>query len=105
MREITITASQPDAERACLMTANEGARRGPEIAALFASVAETHSLPDGQRLLLRDDPDDLWIRVTKFIEEETLCCPFFSFRARELEDGVELTITGARLGDVAPPRA
>lgn len=101
MRTLTVHASQPGADKACLMTLDQGASREGDIDSLFASVVSQTELDDGQVLRLKGDPDDLWPRVEAFIEEEKVCCPFFSFEARELEDGVELTITGGSLSDVA----
>jgi hypothetical protein len=104
MRTLTVEASQPDAEKACLMTNADSQRRKPELDALFAAVVENTSLHEGQVMRLQGDPEDLWEKVTTFIEEEKVCCPFFSFEARELADGVELTITGARLGEIESVR-
>jgi hypothetical protein len=100
MRTLTVQASQPDAEKACLMTAEDGQRRGGDLDALFGAVVKNTPLEEGQILHLKGDPDDLWQKALAFIEEEKVCCPFFSFQARELIDGVELTITGARLSEV-----
>jgi hypothetical protein len=100
MRTLTVEASQPDAEKACQMNEADGQRRKGDLETLFGAVAENKPLPEGQILLLKGDQDDLWAKVIAFIEEERVCCPFFSFEARELPDGVELTISGARLGEV-----
>jgi hypothetical protein len=101
MRELIVHASQPDAERACRLTADDRNRRQDDLDSLFAAVADTQPLPDGQVLTLRGNPNEIWPRVEAFVAEERVCCPFFSFRAVERADGVELTITGGRLTEVA----
>ncbi|HET9201397.1 MAG TPA: hypothetical protein VFO84_10560 [Dehalococcoidia bacterium] len=103
MRTLTVEASQPDAEKACLMTADQGQRRQGDLDSLFSKVVKNTPIEDGQVLRLQGDRDDLWQKVLAFIEEEKVCCPFFSFEARELPDGVELTISGARLGEIQRP--
>jgi hypothetical protein len=100
LRSLTIEASQPGAEKACLLTPEDGARRQADIDSLFANAVQNRPIDEGQVLTLKGNPDELWPRVLGFIEEERLCCPFFSFHAQELADGVELTITGARLTEV-----
>lgn len=101
MRQLAVTARDPQAERACLMTAADGTRRKGDLNSLFAAVVSTTDLDDGQVLHLRGPVDELWPQVEQFVAEEQVCCPFFSFAARELPDGVELTITGASLAEVA----
>ena len=100
MRTLTVEASQPDAEKACQMTAADGQRRERDLDLLFSAVVENTPLDDGQVLRLQGDPAELWPKIMTFIDEEEVCCPFFSFRAKELADGVELTISGARLSEV-----
>jgi hypothetical protein len=101
MRELTVHASEPNADKACRLDAGGQRRRQNEINSLFAAIAQRRELDDGQVLLLRGNPNELWPRVEAFIAEESVCCPFFSFQAAERDDGVELTITGARLDQIA----
>jgi hypothetical protein len=63
---------------ACSLTADEQARRGGEIATLFAERQEVRELPDGYALRFAGD-DAHAARLLALITEERACCPFFTF--------------------------
>ena len=67
-----------DVPVACTLSAAEQARRGDEIAPLFAGLQETRELSDGY--MLRFPADEAWAaRLLAFIAGERACCPFFTF--------------------------
>ncbi len=67
---------------ACLLPEEKLRERGEEVGAhLLASVEEMRELPDGYDY--RFPGDWVWAeRLLHFIEEERVCCPFFTFDLR-----------------------
>ena len=57
----------------------------------FQAAAEVHlvGLDDVEH---RGDRDDLWEIVSLFVDEESVCCPFYNYEQREIEDGVALLV-------------
>ena len=62
------------------------------MAQLFAALAEQRETPRGNEFVFRGDADELWQMVTAFVDEESLCCPFYSYEQRETADGVTLFV-------------
>jgi hypothetical protein len=89
-----VPALEPGADPACRLTPDEGRRRQPEIDRLFAALAEQRQGDGGTVFVFRGDPDELWDEVTAFVDEEAVCCPFYSFEQTEEADGVLLRVSG-----------
>lgn len=87
-----VPAAQPGAAESCSMTSADGQRRGPEMSSLFAKLAGQSATADGTEFVFRGDRDEMWAAVTAFVDEESLCCPFYNYEQRETEDGVVLLV-------------
>ncbi|MFI5302952.1 MAG: hypothetical protein ACHREM_33085, partial [Polyangiales bacterium] len=46
----------------------------------------------GNEFVFRGDADELWEMVTAFVDEESHCCPFYSYEQQETLDGVTLFV-------------
>ncbi len=97
-RHRLVPASKLDADPACLLTPEEGRRRQADIDRLFAALAEQHETASGNEFVFRGNPDDLWGQVSTFVDEESRCCPFFTFEQVEQPDGVLLRVSGKAIG-------
>lgn len=87
MIQTDVDAAPQEIPIACTLSAGDRARRGDEIAHLFAGRQETRELPDGYAL--RFPADEVWAtRLLSFIAGERVCCPFFTF-ALVFEPGQE----------------
>jgi hypothetical protein len=63
---------------ACLLTGEDLAARGEVVRPLIASYQKVQELEDGYAFQFPGDSE--WIeRVVTFIDEERVCCPFFTF--------------------------
>jgi hypothetical protein len=94
LRHRLVPAAEPDAETACRLTRDEGRRRAADTDSLFAQLAEQRQTPEGNEFVFRGNPEDLWAQVSLFVDEESRCCPFFTFEQVEHEDGVVLRVVG-----------
>ena len=92
LRHRLVPASDPYAPEACSLTPANGERRRSEMARLFAMLAEERPSARGNEFVFRGDSDELWKMVSAFIDEESLCCPFYSYEQRETLDGVTLFV-------------
>jgi hypothetical protein len=92
LRYRLVPAADPNAPEACSLTPADGERRRPEMARLFAMLAEERPSARGNEFVFRGDADELWAMVTAFVDEESLCCPFYSYEQRETADGVTLFV-------------
>ncbi len=97
-RRRLVPASEPDADPACRLTPEEGHRRETDTDKLFAQLAEQRQTAAGQEFVFRGDPDKLWSEVSTFVDEESLCCPFFTFEQVEQPEGVLLRVSGKAIG-------
>ena len=93
-RRRLVPASEPDAEPACRLTSEDGRRRAADTDRLFAQLAGQRMTPQGQEFLFRGDPEALWRDVSLFVDEESQCCPFFTFEQARQADGVLLRVKG-----------
>jgi hypothetical protein len=91
-RHRLIPASEPGAVEACRMTSDDGARRRADLSALFARLVEQKETARGNEFVFRGDSDELWEMVTAFVDDESRCCPFYSYEQRETLDGVTLFV-------------
>ncbi len=98
MRTRTVSASEPDAEPACRLTSADGRRRQADTGKLFSQLREQRQTPQGQEFLFAGNSEDIWQQMTVFVDEEAICCPFFSFEQIEQEDGVLLKVHGKSIG-------
>ena len=98
LRYRLVPASEPDAEPACRLTRKEGQRRRADTDRLFAQLAEQRQTGQGNEFVFRGERDALWNDVSLFVDEESRCCPFFTFEQLEREDGVLLRVLGRALG-------
>jgi hypothetical protein len=99
VRHRVVSASEPDADPACRMTAEQGHRRQADTDRLFAQLAEQSQTATGQEFAFQGDTDALWDRVSAFVDEESRCCPFFTYEQVERTDGVLLRVSGKAIGD------
>jgi hypothetical protein len=95
-RHRLVPASEPEADPACRLTADEGKNRQGDMDQLFAALAEQRQTAGGNEFVFRGDPTDLWEQVSTFVDEESVCCPFFTFEQVERDDGVLLRVSGRR---------
>jgi hypothetical protein len=92
-RHRVVEATEPDAEPACRLTREEGRRRQADTDRLLAALAKQRQIgDDANEFVFRGDPGALWDELTTFVDEEALCCPFFTFEQVELDDGVLLRV-------------
>ena len=97
-RHRLLPASEPGAEPACRLQREEGQRRRTDTDRLFAALAEQRETAAGNEFVFRGDPADLWEQVSAFVDEEAVCCPFFTFEQVEQDDGVVLRVSRAAAG-------
>jgi hypothetical protein len=93
-RQRLVPALEPGADPACRLTPEGGQRRKPDVERLFASLAKQERTEEATLYLFRGDPEALWDEVTAFVDEESVCCPFYSFEQTEEADGVLLRVSG-----------
>ena len=93
-RHRLVPASEPDAEPACRLTPEEGHHRQADTGRLFAQLADQRMTLRGQEFVFRGDPDALWRDVSLFVDEESQCCPFFTFEQIEEPHSVLLRVSG-----------
>ena len=98
-RHRLVPTSEPDADPVCSMTAEDGHRRQADTDRLFAALAEQRQTAAGNEFVFRGDTDALWDQVSTFVDEESRCCPFFTFEQVEQLDGVLLRVSGKSIGD------
>jgi len=98
LRHRLVEPPEPDAPRECRMTPDEGRRRAPTMARLFAHLATEKNLDDGIEYVFAGDSPTLWDDVAAYADEESACCPFFTFDQQEAADGIVLRV-------IAPPDA
>lgn len=100
LRHRVVPASEPDADPACCMTAEDGHRRQADTDRLFGQLTEQRQTGAGNEFVFRGDTDVLWDQVSTFVDEESRCCPFFTYEQMEQADGVLLRVTGKTIGVV-----
>lgn len=92
LRYRLVLASDPDAPEACSMTREDGERRGADMKRLFATLVAENPSARGNEFVFRGDRDELWEMVSLFVDEESICCPFYNYEQRETDDGVALLV-------------
>jgi len=92
-RHRLVPASEPDADPACRLHREEGQRRRGDTDRLFAALAEQQETAAGNEFVFRGDPADIWEQVSAFVDEEAVCCPFFTFEQVQQSDGVVLRVS------------
>jgi hypothetical protein len=92
LRHRLVPASDPGAEPACRLTREDGQRRQANTGRLFDRLAEQRQTARGHEFVFRGEPEALWEEVTLFVDEESQCCPFFTFEQFEEADGVTLRV-------------
>ena len=97
-RHRLVPAGDPDADPACRLTPQEGRRRQADTDSLFAALAEQRETAEGNEFVFRGDRERLWELVSLFVDEESECCPFFTFEQAERPDGVLLRVSGRSIG-------
>ena len=93
-RHRLVPASDPDADPACRLTPERGKRRKANVERLFSHLDKREPTDQGEEFVFRGDPEELWNDVSAFVDEEALCCPFFTFEQVEQPDGVLLRVIG-----------
>ena len=91
-RHRLVPAGEPDADPACRLTPDEGHRRQADTDRLFAALAEQRETAGANEFVFRGDPEMLWRELSVFVDEESRCCPFFTFEQVERDDGVLLRV-------------
>lgn len=92
LRHRLVPASEPGAEEACRLTAEDGSRRQGDMSQLFARLAQQRTTARGNEFIFRGDRDELWRAVSLFVDEESQCCPFYNYELTEEPDGVTLRV-------------
>ena len=92
-RRRLVPASEPAADPACRLERDEGQRRQADTDRLFAALAGQRETAAGNEFVFRGDPESLWEQVSAFVDEEAVCCPFFTYEQLEQEDGVLLRVS------------
>jgi hypothetical protein len=96
-RHRLVRAGEPDADPACRLDREDGRRRQADVDRLFATLAEQRETAAGNEFVFRGDPSDLWEQVSTFVDEESHCCPFFTFEQVMRADGVVLRVSRGRV--------
>jgi hypothetical protein len=97
-RHRLVPASEPGADPACGLDREDGQRRQAGTERLFAALAEQRETVAGNEFVFRGHPDTLWQEVSTFVDEESVCCPFFTFEQVERDGGVVLRVSRASEG-------
>ncbi len=97
LRHRLIAASEPDADPACRLTREDGQRRQADTGHLFAQLAEQRQAGDANEFVFKGDAESLWSDVSLFVDEESECCPFYSYEQIEEPDGVILRVSGTAI--------
>jgi hypothetical protein len=100
LRHRVVKASEPGTDPACRLTREEGQRRQTDTDRLFAALAEQPEKNAVNEFVFRGNRADLWKELSVFVDEERLCCPFFTFEQIEEADGVTLRVAIAPAGGV-----
>ncbi len=87
-----VPASEPDAEPVCRLTPEEGRRRQADTDRLFARLKEQRYTGQAQEFFFAGDTDELWELLSLFVDEESRCCPFFTFEQVDEVDGILLRV-------------
>ena len=93
LRRRVVPALDPGADPACRLRPEEGRRRAPDLERLFSHLGEQRQIAGGNEFLFRGDVEDLWREVSLFVDEESACCPFFTYEQLEEPNGVVLRVT------------
>jgi hypothetical protein len=100
LRRRVVEASEPGADPACRLTRQEGQRRQTDTDRLFAALAEQREAGGANEFVFRGNRAHIWDEVSLFVDEERLCCPFFTFEQIEEADGVTLRVAIAPAGNI-----
>lgn len=92
LRYRLVPASDPDAPEACSMTREDGERRSTDMKRLFAALVAENPSARGNEFVFRGDREELWEMVSLFVDEESVCCPFYNYEQRETDDCVALLV-------------
>ena len=92
LRHRFVPAADPNAPEACSLTPVDGERRRHDMVRLFEKLVEEKPSARGNEFVFRGDADELWEMVSAFVDDESLCCPFYSYDQRETEGGVILFV-------------
>lgn len=92
LRYRLVEAREPDADPSCRLTREEGLRRRAETDRLFSQLVEQKQSGEANEFVFHGNRDSLWEVLTVFVDEESICCPFFTFEQTELADGVLLRV-------------
>ena len=76
-RHRLVPASDPGADPACRLTAEEGHRRETDTDKLFAQLAEQRPTAPGNEVVLPRDPEALSDYGSPFRDDDAQCCPCF----------------------------
>lgn len=94
LRHRAVEAVEPGAEPICRLTREEGLRRQADTERLFAALSYQREMDDGRsEWCFSGDPGALWDLVSVFVDEESQCCPFFTFEQIERPDGIILHVS------------
>jgi hypothetical protein len=93
LRHRIVPASQPGTAEQCTLTREDGERRSPALSTLFAQLTAQEETPRGNVFVFSGDPDVLWRQVSRFVDEEAQCCPFYEYEMTEEPGGVRLLVS------------
>ena len=92
LRHRLVPASEPGADPACRLTRGEGQLRRADTSRLFAQLADQRQTARGNEFIFHGNADELWEQISLFVDEESLCCPFFEYEQTQRPDGVVLRV-------------
>ena len=92
LRHRLVPASDPGGDPSCRLTREDGERRQADTGRLFALLAEQRQTARGHEFVFRGEPEALWREITLFVDEESQCCPFFTYEQVEEPGGVTLRV-------------
>ena len=94
LRHRVVAATQPGAEEVCTLTKDDGQRRQADTGRLFSMLAGQRRAGGANEFIFKGDPASLWDDVALFVDEESVCCPFYTYEQIETADGVTLRVIG-----------
>ena len=96
LRHRLVQASQTKADEVCTLTREDGQRRQADMGRLFSHLAEQRTAGGAHEFVFHGEPASLWEDVSLFVDEESECCPFYTYEQIEEADCVLLRV-------IAPP--
>jgi len=94
LRRRVVAATQPGGDEVCGLTQEDGQRRQADTGRLFSMLAGQRRAGGANEFVFKGEPASLWDDVALFVDEESQCCPFYTYEQIEQADGVVLRVIG-----------